>query len=496
MNSHLRVAAYDWRVAVAKQNSLRSKKNSLKELPFFSVRLILCVRFQGIEKGRPGYGTSWNRSMPVELTIERQTRRLETDTVGIGRSPENLISLPGDVRLEPFHATLKQVSGRWIIESRDGGPIRIGTGRPVQFAWLSSGDTIHLTESGPEIEFRIPETGASQPSPQVPMATPAATRGTASPVRPTATPPPIPQTPKIKAGESSSASFIPAEDAPSWKPILAVGSVAALVVGLFGWIVLQRPTPTPSVADVVSPLISEESDRSNTKQVTSPTLPIQSQVQDTSRDPSDLLVLIGVGDLSDDNRPHLVGVGWLWNSRTVVIPRVLGKNLDEIVTVARTEKIVCQVCVIQGTAIEVDQIIHSPGSDEISLLRLRQNAEILFNPRDIFRRVTSSDVELMRQRGKAITYCSFAKFPKAPKTSGNHGISLVAYEPKYIRMKKEDASTALEYINRGHVLKPGATAEPTERGGLLVDQDQKIIGMTLLESSVLWTADLDKALEK
>jgi hypothetical protein len=93
--------------------------------------------------------------MPIQLTIERQTRKFDSGTVGIGRGPENQFSLPDDLRLAPSHAILKPINNRWIIESRDGGPVRIGSGRPVQFAWLNSGDVIQLTEAGPELVFEV-----------------------------------------------------------------------------------------------------------------------------------------------------------------------------------------------------------------------------------------------------------------------------------------------------------------------------------------------------
>ena len=434
--------------------------------------------------------------MPVELTIENRKLRFDADAIGIGRAPENQICLPDDVRLEPLHATLKQVSGRWIIESREGGPVRIGDGRPVQFAWLNSGDTIRLTELGPEILFQV--SGSSPNGPNT-------TRVSAGcmPPSPIAAPPPIPVAippvrPAQKVANGTTVVSLPSqllERVNSQKPMLIAIALVTLTTGIVGWIAFPRSKPQPSESESPSPSsrLAESHSESEPHAILK-SLP-QGQISESILDPSDLLVLIGVGNLSEDHRPHLVGVGWLWNSQTAVIPRVLGKNLQESIDEARARQIPFQVCVIHGIALEVDEIVHPPNTSDISLLKLKEPAAVTFNPRQAWHRVTTKDVELMRQRGKGLSYLSFAKFPKAANTDGSHGISLMTYDPKLIHMKKEDAARELEYINHSHVLKPSSTGEASERGGLLVDQDQKIIGMTLLESSVVWTADLERVLE-
>lgn len=207
-------------------------------------------------------------------------------------------------------------------------------------------------------------------------------------------------------------------------------------------------------------------------------------------------MLIGLGDVRNDDRPHLIGMGWLWNSTTAVVPRVLANNLREIQKLMPQENVTAQFCVIHGIALEIDRIEDLPALEKISVLKLKQPADIKWEPRKHWNRVTSTDVERLRQRGKPISYISFAKLPKAAKATGTHGISLVAYDPNLTQLVTVDASKDLEFINRGHVLKPSTSGIQTERGGLLVDQDQKIIGMTLLESSVVWSSELERALHE
>src|SRR5438477_6820 len=103
--------------------------------------------------------------MPTVLLINGQTQRYETETITIGRGIDNTIALPHDQRLAPLHAVLKSVAGRWIVESKEGGALRVGNGRPTQFAWINPGDVIHLTESGPELVFEPGGANSRPPAP-------------------------------------------------------------------------------------------------------------------------------------------------------------------------------------------------------------------------------------------------------------------------------------------------------------------------------------------
>lgn len=414
--------------------------------------------------------------MPVELTIERRTLRFHTDMIRIGRAVGNEISLPHDPQLKPLHATLKRVHDRWIIESAAGVVVRVGGGRSVRFAWLQPGDTIRLTNTGPEIAFDF--------APGTVMPTPPTVVSHEKPPRASLVQP-------LVSSHSSKVNCLEDIISPgifnalrSWVRFYFLSLIAILFVFVVGWLLI--PSGAPSTLSPPQPGPGEPRGTP---------VPPQSEITTQNADPAELLVLIGICNLRNDQRPHLVGIGWLWNADTVVIPRTLGSNLREVLNLATSERVPCQVCVIQGVAIEVVEMIDPPHVEGISILKLKQAAEITFRPREHCRRITAQEVERQRHRGKTISYVSYARLPKAPNVTGDHGMSLMAYDPNLVHVQTVEATRELEFIRPGHVLKPGNLTGMTERGGLLVDQDRKIVGMTLLESSVLWTADLELALQ-
>lgn len=139
--------------------------------------------------------------MPIALLINGQTQRFDAETISVGRGPENAVSLPHDERLAPVHAILKRVAGRWIVEAQGAGLVRVGNGRPTQFAWINPGDVIHLTESGPQLVFE-------------PGVVALSSAGPASPVAPTGFPAPGPQV-SGSAGRAPNVAAAPAVGIPA-----------------------------------------------------------------------------------------------------------------------------------------------------------------------------------------------------------------------------------------------------------------------------------------
>src|SRR5690242_18919798 len=93
--------------------------------------------------------------------------RTEEPVGTIGSDPASLVAVPRDAHLAPQHAVIRQVGGRWVIESQGEGLIRIGSGVPTKLGWLSRGDSIKLSETGPELLFESLATGtpADRPPP-------------------------------------------------------------------------------------------------------------------------------------------------------------------------------------------------------------------------------------------------------------------------------------------------------------------------------------------
>lgn len=180
----------------------------------------------------------------MTITIALGSRELEFsgDTITIGRDPQAKLSLPDDTRLSPRHAILRQVAGRWMIEAQGSELLQVGEGRPTQFAWLTPGDVIRLTENGPELIFQ--PNGKAAPAKRF-REPPAAV-----PPRPA---PPRPAPPQVTHGQTmeakTAAATAPATAARTFpQPLVWVLSGAALVllgVGI-GTAVLRSGNNSPS----------------------------------------------------------------------------------------------------------------------------------------------------------------------------------------------------------------------------------------------------------
>ncbi len=204
--------------------------------------------------------------MAVVFKIDGKSLRCEGEIIAIGRSPSNQVSLPNDSRLAPVQAVLRLVAGRWIIEARDGGPIRVGTGRPTQFAWLNPDDVIHLTENGPEVIFTPEFHGATAP----PVAT--STPPSIIPIPAAPQPPPQSVTPQTIVANSVAKPTAPlppavhsppATDAnrsdrptsaavPQWIVFLGLGGLAAAIfIGVGVYLGDRgRPSSAPSTTSI------------------------------------------------------------------------------------------------------------------------------------------------------------------------------------------------------------------------------------------------------
>lgn len=77
---------------------------------------------------------------------------LDSSSAVIGRDSGCQVVL-NDNRVQPIHATIKKVANRWLIQSEGEWLLRVGNGVPGGKCWLTTGDRIFLSESGPSVVF-------------------------------------------------------------------------------------------------------------------------------------------------------------------------------------------------------------------------------------------------------------------------------------------------------------------------------------------------------
>lgn len=374
----------------------------------------------------------------------------------------------------PRHAIFREVQGKWLVESVCDQSLIVGDGRATQLAWLGSRDKVRLGPSSPELLFELAATG--------PADRPAGDSG--SPVR-SREPAGLPNTRPTRI--------------PSW--LSAAGGLAAvLMLAFFFW--RSQSSVSPTVADNPSTPVPaalpmpggtanepiEPADSSQPKPVPSVA---GSAVRSAPADPADFVVLVGIADFTSDNRPHLLGVGWLWNDRTVIVPRTIGDTLAAVVQKTRERGQPRSGCVICGIPLEVESIGSSPELSEISILKLAKSADLPAQPSEHWRRVGAGDVQRIRERREHLQYVSYARLPRPESVKGKHDFSLIAYNPELVSVVTTEPK--LEYEERRHILKPDE-ASPVERGGLIADRQGRIMGMVLLDAQVLWTTDLERGL--
>jgi hypothetical protein len=442
--------------------------------------------------------------MPIQFSLDHQLFTFDEPAISIGRARDNLLALPQDIRLEEHHVILRCVQNRWIIEAVDVADVKIAGGRPGRVGWLSPGDSVLLTESGPELQFEPvaaknrAAVGPKKTEPKV--AVPAAF--VPLDVLPT-TPPPAPSLIEPLSNQASRKTSARSETRLSHRTLVSIASVLVLLpLAYASGMYLARGTSTPivDIPPVVTPL--EESRlvaaTPSPESTAIPTFPSATSASTAelppaklqpALDPNDLLVLVGVGDLLHEARPHILGMGWLWDSQTVVVSRDLGLALDGLIQMAKEEGHSLQVCVIQGIPIQLSSIEHPAQTPQISRLRLQEPAELTVTGKDCWKSVTAVDVERMRGKGKKFSYVSYRALPRHESAKGSHGLSLVAYDPELIQITSIPASFL--YEQRRHAFKPLQEETLLERGGILVDEDQNLVGMVLRDASVIWGDQLN-----
>jgi WD40 repeat protein len=101
--------------------------------------------------------------MPIHLELP-DGRRVEINsaTALIGRDASCQVALVDADKLEPLHARLRQMAGRWLIESQGDWLLQVGVAPPARMGWLKPGDVVQLTPEGPKLVFDPP--AATEPA--------------------------------------------------------------------------------------------------------------------------------------------------------------------------------------------------------------------------------------------------------------------------------------------------------------------------------------------
>jgi hypothetical protein len=128
----------------------------------------------------------------MAIIVETPTGRriaVGADSALIGRDGNCQIALPDEPALRPIHAKIRKVANRWMVEAQGDWQLQVGTGLPGRMSWLTPGDVIRLTESGPELIFE--EAPAFVPGSSGPAPIPNAPKAQAAPTPKAVAPPPV-----------------------------------------------------------------------------------------------------------------------------------------------------------------------------------------------------------------------------------------------------------------------------------------------------------------
>ena len=183
-------------------------------------------------------------SITVQLSSGRAVS-VESDSALVGRDPSCDIALPDERELHPRHARIKKVANKWMIESEGDWPIQVGSGVPGRKLWLSSGDTIRLTESGPEIVFFVGNIGTTPPhlpsinakpepvSSSLPPPIPIAPQGSSEPCSGTSAPAILPALAAVPTSQAQRPVSHPASSGTLGRLILPLCWLGVIVFTIF-----------------------------------------------------------------------------------------------------------------------------------------------------------------------------------------------------------------------------------------------------------------------
>lgn len=93
--------------------------------------------------------------MSITLAITgRPSIVVDEQEISLGSASHCTIPFYDQAGVEPKHAVIRMVAGRWLIETRDGSAVYLADGAPKRLQWLKPGDVIRLIPDGPSVTFQ------------------------------------------------------------------------------------------------------------------------------------------------------------------------------------------------------------------------------------------------------------------------------------------------------------------------------------------------------
>ena len=94
--------------------------------------------------------------MPITVELsngQRITVEKSSATIGQGPGADIIIT---STELQPIHAKISKVGGRWLIESEGDWLVQAGDGVPGRKQWLQPNQVVRLTEGGVRVFLNQP----------------------------------------------------------------------------------------------------------------------------------------------------------------------------------------------------------------------------------------------------------------------------------------------------------------------------------------------------
>lgn len=96
--------------------------------------------------------------MPIRLLLAgRSPIELDDEYITLGSDPYSTVCFTDVPQVKSRHATIRLLDGRWIIEAAEAESLTIGASGAKRAHWISSGDVVSLSSTGPSMIVEVLE---------------------------------------------------------------------------------------------------------------------------------------------------------------------------------------------------------------------------------------------------------------------------------------------------------------------------------------------------